>query len=114
MPLDEFTRSAAQEKLKSFCDEKVPPEVRDRLKITFGFWHDSALIYEERPVWNDPSRWTKMKIARMDFNPETMGWTLYAYDRNSKPFLYDFTEIDATLDRLIQEVDEDPTGIFWG
>lgn len=106
--------SIAEEKLKSLCNEKVSPEVSDKLKITFGFWQDSALIYEERPVWGDPSRWTKMKIARMDFNADTKGWTLYAYDRNSKPFLYDFTEIDTTLDRLIKEVDEDPTGIFWG
>lgn len=41
-------------------------------------------------------------------------WTLYYADRNSKWHLYYEIEPSADFDDLLREVDEDPTGIFWG
>ncbi len=72
------------------------------------------ILYEERPDWLDPSEWTKMKIARMDFDRESRGWTLWAYDRNDRPRDYIDLHPNATLDEVIDEIDDDPTGIFWG
>ena len=52
-------------------------------------------LYEERP----------------EFDGESRGWTLWAYDR---PRDYIDLHPNATLDEVIDEIDDDPTGIFWG
>ncbi len=100
--------------LGEFCRTRVAPHARDRVKLSFSFWKDSVILYEERPDWLDPSEWTKMKIARIDFDRESHGWTLWAYDRNDRPRDYIDLHPNATLDEVIDEIDDDPTGIFWG
>ena len=41
-------------------------------------------------------------------------WTLYCTDRNSRWHLYWEYKPAKNLDELLEEIDEDPTGIFWG
>lgn len=55
-----------------------------------------------------------MKIARIDFDQASRGWTLWAYDRNERSLFYPELEPNVSLDAVIQEIDEDPTCIFWG
>lgn len=112
MALDEFTRKAVDEKLGAFCEERIPPHIRGQIKLSYSFWKDSVILYEERPRWDEPSEWTKMKIARIDFDPESRGWTLWAYDRNDRPRFYIDLRSNVSLDEVIAEIDEDPTGIF--
>lgn len=63
---------------------------------------------------DDRAAWTKMKIARIDFDQASRGWTLWAYDRNERSLFYPELEPNVSLDAVIQEIDEDPTCIFWG
>ncbi len=114
MALDEFTRKLVKNKVGSFCENRIPPHARGQVKLTYSFWKDSVILYEERPRWDKPDEWTKMKIARMDFDPESRGWTLWAYDRNDRPRFYMDVRPNAPLDEVLQEIDEDPTSIFWG
>jgi len=114
MALDEFTRKQVEEKLGRFCESRIPPHVRGEIRLTFSFWKDSVILYEERPHWREPEVWTKMKIARMDFDEASRGWTLWAYDRNDRPLFYIDLDANVSLDDVLSEIDTDPTGIFWG
>jgi hypothetical protein len=40
--------------------------------------------------------------------------TLHWADRNSRWHSYDEIRILSSLDRILQEIDDDPTCIFWG
>lgn len=88
--------------------------------MSWSYWRDSIIIHEERYVPAKPNQWIKMKIARMDFDSESKGWTLWAYDRNDKPLYYPTLDPDislpanASLDAVISEIDNDPTCIFFG
>jgi len=117
MPIDEFTKESAKKQLDAFCDYRVPLEAREQVNLTYSFWHDSIILYEVRnvpfPSYDNPST-VHMKIARMDFNEETKGWTLWAYDKNEKPLPYLELERDVSLEMVIEEIDNDPTCIFWG
>jgi hypothetical protein len=55
-----------------------------------------------------------MKVAQFRFDAKGNTWTLYCVDRSERWQIYFDLEPSPKLDDLLREVDEDPTGIFWG
>ena len=41
-------------------------------------------------------------------------WTLFWRDRNHRWHRYKYTAPTTEIARLLEEIDRDPTGIFWG
>ena len=58
--------------------------------------------------------WTRLPIARLRYTKASATWTLYWRDRNLRFHRYDRIEPSANVSTLIDEIDRDPTGIFWG
>lgn len=114
LSLPELTRKRIETLLSNFCDKRFPPEVGNKIKLTFEFRGDTATLFEDRPVWNDPTQWTHSSVAQFRIDTETLKWSLYCRDRNSKWHFYDGIKATASFEELLIEVDEDPTGIFWG
>jgi len=58
--------------------------------------------------------WTSMPVAQMRYDNKKGEWTLYCSDRNDK--WHEYLDLDPTknIDAILVEIDEDPTGIFWG
>jgi len=50
----------------------------------------------------------------MRYDEKTGEWTLYYADRNDRWHEYWDIESTKSIDKLLKEIDEDPTGIFWG
>ena len=59
MALPELTRKQVEKLLDKYCDDRVPPHVRDKVQIKYAFRGDTVTLYEERPVYNDPTRKTQ-------------------------------------------------------
>jgi hypothetical protein len=116
MAIDEFTKEVVTRKLDNFIDEKIPPHAREQVNLTYSFWKDSVILYELRkvPFPRGSESIVKHKVARMDFNKNTKGWTLFAYDRNEKSLWYPDLDNDVSFEAVLEEIDEDPTCIFWG
>ena len=55
-----------------------------------------------------------MPIAQFRYSVDHDAWSLYYADRNDKWHLYVDCDPAADLEPLIREVNEDPTGIFFG
>ena len=55
-----------------------------------------------------------MNIAQLRYEPTSTRWTLYWVDRNSRRHRYDDLEPTSNLCALINEIDRDPTCIFFG
>ena len=53
-------------------------------------------------------------MAQLRFDPSERTWSLYCRDRNERWFVYDEVGPAPTVDPLLNEIGEDPTGIFWG
>jgi hypothetical protein len=101
-------------RIRAFCEARVPAHVRSEVRVEHSLRGKSVSIFECRPPWHDGlSEWSRMPIAQLRYNPERCLWTLYWADRNGRWHLYDMIEPD-TSDRLLQELSEDPTCIFWG
>jgi hypothetical protein len=100
--------------MTSYCERRVPLEVRDQIRLHHEFRGDTVTLFEDRPGWKNPELWTHHPFAQFRFNKEDGNWTLYCADRNSRWHLYDIVPPTSNLEKLLKAVDEDQTGIFYG
>ena len=114
MALPELVRLAVEKKLSEYCRRKVPSHVADQLRIGFRLRGNSVTLFESRPFYADPSRWIDVVVAQFRYDSETATWTLYWPDRNSRWHYYVDLDPSRNFEKLLVEVDDDPSGIFWG
>jgi hypothetical protein len=101
-------------KIRVFCEERTPSEFRDQMRVEVGVRGKSVTIFECRPPWPDrDAEWTRMPIGQLRFDPDAALWTLFWADRNDRWHLYDLIR-PARIERLLREIEDDPTCIFWG
>jgi len=114
MSLSETVKHQVETVLRAFCERRVPPEVRDKVRLTYDFRGNAVTLYEDRPRWKDPSEWGHMAIAQFRLDQANGQWTLFCADRNSK--WHEYLDVDPTsqFESLLEQVDKDPTGIFFG
>ena len=58
--------------------------------------------------------WTSFPIARLRYTAATKSRTLYWRNRNLHFHIYDLLPPSDRVDDLLNEIDRDPTCIFWG
>ncbi len=113
-PLSEIMRFGAERILKEFCEDRIPPEYHDQIRLECKFDGDSAIISERRPDWEGGPNWSDMAIIRFRYSNRTARWTVYWCDSKHKWHLCDDFEPTESLANLVIEVDEDESGRFWG
>ena len=74
----------------------------------------SATILECRAPWDGEGDWTRQPLAQLRLDPATGNWSLHYADRNSRWHPYDPFPISPRLERMLLEIERDPTCIFWG
>ncbi|MDH7500319.1 MAG: DUF3024 domain-containing protein [candidate division NC10 bacterium] len=114
MALPELIRKSVEKKLEHYCAARVPPELRGKVRLGYKIRGNSVTLAESRPHFSDPSIWVDIVVAQFRYDPSQRRWTLYCADRNSRWMEYLDARPTSDLDELLREVDEDPTGIFWG
>ena len=95
--LPKTEKALVEQSLARYCEERIPAHAREKVRMTYRWRGNAATLIEERPYFQDPTR-----------------WTLYCADRNSHWHLYDEVKPAASIQTLLDEVSRDPTGIFWG
>ncbi len=113
-PLSELVRLGAEKRLLQFCEDRIPPEYRDQIRLECKFEGDSAILSERRPDWQGGPDWSDMEIIRFRYNNKTAKWTVHWCDSRHKWHLCDDFEPCEALQELIDAVDEDGSGRFWG
>ncbi|UCF05395.1 MAG: DUF3024 domain-containing protein [bacterium] len=88
--------------------------MRDKVRLKYKIRGNNVTLFEERPTFTDPSLWIDIKLAQFRFDPSNGQWSLYYADRNSRWHQYFGIESTRAFDTMLNEVDDDPTGIFWG
>ena len=101
-------------RVRAWCDTMTPAHLRDQVRIECEIGARHVTIVDRRPGWpdKDDSEWTTLPVARLRF--ENAVWSLFWCDRNSRFHRYAFTEPSADVGALLDEIDHDPTCIFWG
>ncbi len=114
MALPALTKRLVEKRLDKYCKDRMPPQIRDKVRLGYKFRGNSVTLFEQRPAFTDPDKWVDIVVAQFRFDPSNGEWTLYCADRNSRWHVYYDLEPNTDFEVLLQEVDEDPTGIFWG
>ncbi|PKL52265.1 MAG: transposase [Nitrospira bacterium HGW-Nitrospira-1] len=115
MPLPLLIKTLTEKKLKKYCENKIPSHVRDKITLSFKFRGNSVTIFENRAPWHpDIKEWSSMPIAQMRYDGKTGKWNLYCADRNDRWHEYYDVEPTKNIDVILKEIEDDPTGIFWG
>jgi hypothetical protein len=104
------------QRARRWAKGRVPAELQDKVRVEVDTSPTAITIVECRPPWGfSPSpEWTRQPVARIRYVQSKREWSLYWTDRNSRFHLYDLVEPNESLGELLQEIDDDPTAIFWG
>jgi Protein of unknown function (DUF3024) len=77
-------------KVRRFCDQRVPAEARDQVRLEVMTRAASMTIVERRPLWEGrPGAWTRLPIAQLRRDTAAGTWTLFWADRNRRWHRYD-------------------------
>ena len=102
-------------RIRSHCDAKVPQHVRDQVRMDVTTRANSVNIFECRPPGREGlSEWSRTPVAQLRYDHDTKRWMLYWADRNGRWHAYADFEPNRHVQALLDEIDQDPTGIFWG
>ena len=102
------------EKLRRFCRQHVPGALADEVRLEVTVKGRRVSVHECRPPWHGgPGEWTAMPIAQLRYVGDG-SWTLYFGDRYGGWTLYMDLEPEQRIDTMIEELESDPTCVFWG
>lgn len=115
MALTEFEHALAEVKIAEYIKERRPPEeLRKEVDLGFRVEDQSIVIFEIRPLYQDPGTQYELFVAKTTFVKKTGKWKVFWQRANFKWHRYDpHPEVD-TLEEFIHVVEEDAYGCFWG
>ena len=109
---------AAVETVRRYCEEKIPLEHQDKARVSCTVRGASITIHLAEAPWGpgveETGDWWTRRVAQLRYDPEQKTWSLYCTDSNDRLWLYDELPPTRHLPVLLDEIDDDPTGIFWG
>ena len=101
-------------RIHRYCDTRVPPHMRGEARVEAG---NSRQVGDDlrlpTPWPTELTEWSRVPVAQLRYDPDHKNWTLYCADRNSRWHRYELVD-PGTVDELLEEIEDDPTGIFWG
>jgi hypothetical protein len=102
--------------IRHYCEQRVPPHALHQVRVEAVVSRGAVTIVERRAPWREDfgPEWTTGAIARLRYAASTGLWTVFWRDRNARWHRYDLIEPSSDITVLLDEVDRDPTGIFWG
>jgi DUF3024 family protein len=109
MALPEEESVRVKELFEVFCQERTG----DSVKLEYHARGNRITLVESRPLFIDPGILNSVNVAQFEFNLDLQVWTLYWYDRKNRRQPYPTGRSRDTLEKLVAEVEADPTGIFW-
>ena len=102
--------------LRSFVDSKRPKDEEVRKQLDFGYSWDgqTALLFEIRPQWNDPTTILEFPFAKLRFMKASKIWKIYWMRGSGKWEAYELKPETSHLQELLTEIVNDGYGCFFG
>src|SRR5690606_2416665 len=102
--------------LKNFVEAKRPKNEEVRKELDFGYSWDgqTALLFEIRPQWNDPTNILELPYAKLRFAKSSKLWKLYWMRGTGKWGTYEPKPNSNNLHEILTAIDQDSYGCFLG
>jgi len=114
MPFSELELKYIENTVGRMCKHGSPAHLRDQLRMVYKVKGHDVTVYEERPRWNNPQEWSSTGVAKFKYTRTHNVWKLYRIRRDMKWHLYEMPGGSKSLEALVNEVDTDPHGAFFG
>ena len=114
MTFNDIEKQRIKKLVGGFCHERIPDHQRCQVKVFFEIHGFDVRIIESRPSSAYSHLWIDTPIARLQYNPDTLGWQLYWMRASGKWEKYPGFEPTNNLKAVINMVSEDPYHVFWG
>ena len=104
-------------KVESYIMAKRPPiEIRSKLDIGFSYDNNTFEIFEIRPVYSspDPNDYMKSSFAKFRYIKTQKVWKLYWKRASGKWVSYEPFPESSNLDDIINCIEGDAYGCFYG
>jgi hypothetical protein len=93
---------------------RVPPEIQDKLRFEYRIEGQNVILSEVRPRWDKPEEWSALDFAKIRYVRKTGIWKLYWMRQTGKWELYEPKEEAKQLKTLVDAIEEDRYGCFFG
>ena len=115
MAISEFEIKRVEKLVGQFVESKRPPShIRNELDISFRISDQSFEIFEIRPQWDDPTKKTEGPIAKATYVKINKVWKLYWMRADLKWHNYKPFPTSKSLEKILEVIEQDPHGCFWG
>lgn len=115
MAISEFEIKRIEKLVGQFVEKRRPsPDIRSKLDIGFQITGQSFEIYEKRPQWNDPSKTIEGFVAKVTYVKSRKIWKLFWMRADLKWHSYTPLPTSKSLEEILDEINTDPHGCFWG
>ena len=102
--------------IRRYCEQHVPPDAIHEVRIGLVLTKGAATIVERRAPWREDfgPEWSSQEVARLRYTVKGGLWTLYYIDSTDRWHRYEELPPAKDIRVLLDELDRDPTCIFWG
>lgn len=106
----------ALDEIRRWADRRVPEHAGDQIRLEVDITDRSITILECPPPWRPEygPDWSRFPLARLRYTKSRNQWLLHWRDRNLNLHEYDLADPTPDIRDLLDEIDRDPTNIFWG
>lgn len=95
-------------------NSRPPEEIRNKLDINYKIEGQSIIIFEIRPVWDNPNEKMECNIAKTTFVKKENSWKIFWFMSDMKWHGYKPKPKVNKLKEFIKIIEEDKLGCFWG
>ena len=114
MALPELLKKRADKLLEEYCRTRVPSWLKEEMRLDYVIEGEFATIFQERRRCQGSSEWFRFPMAQFRYTESLSQWTLHHCNEDQQWRLYLQASPNLDLSKLIQAVDDDPLGFFWG
>lgn len=98
----------------SLCDRKTNPALLDELRLDYVIEKQSVIIQEIRPSWRDKNQSIHHDLAKLTYVKSKSQWSLFWKRASGKWQRYETAQPKTRLDELVNEIELDVHGCFFG
>ena len=115
MTISEFEIKRVEKLVGQYVESKRPPaHIRNELDISFRISNQSFEIFEIRPKWDDSSKKIEGSTAKATYVKSKNIWKLYWMRADLKWHSYQPFPTSKSLEKVLEVIEEDTHGCFWG
>jgi hypothetical protein len=115
MAFDQFTYKRIETLTDEFIQKRRPPvDIRDQVDLSFRIDDQSVVIFEIRPLWDNPAEKIEGMIAKSTFVKSKKVWNIYWQRSDLKWHRYDLDSEVERFEEFLEVVDKDECCSFWG